>query len=135
MADKEFDWVSARSECSALHVFNTLRLGVEEDAKAFNKTSAVVAKMRSPVEVRSNTLKDYFVVYLAGNSTVKVEFNCERDWIKVTKGEEEHSVTLTLNNQGACRLRIDGGEELEQWQVRRAMLEELFFGPLGALLV
>jgi hypothetical protein len=34
---------------------------------------------------------------------------------------------LTLNNNGECRLRVKD-EELEQWQVRRMALEELFFG-------
>lgn len=124
----EFDWVGAREKCSVLYVFNELRLGVVEDVKAINRTRAVIAREKSPLEVRSNTFGDYFVVFPAANSTVTVEFNCEMDWIKVNKGEKQFSVTLTLNNKGQCRLRIDGGEELEQWQVRRFMLEELFFG-------
>ncbi len=69
------------------------------------------------------------MVFQAANSTMKVEFNCEKDWISGNKCGKQFSITLTLNNKGQCRLRIDGGEELEQWQVRRIMLEELFFGP------
>lgn len=111
-----------------LYVFNELRLGVEEDVKAINQTAAVVRREKSALGIRSNSVGDYFVVFRAANSSIKVEFNCERDGIKVNKGAKEFAVTLTLDKQGRCRFRIDGGEELEQWQVRHFMLEELFFG-------
>ncbi len=58
---------------------------------------------------------------------MRVEFNCEANRIVVRNQDREFSVTLTLNNEGRCKLRVDGAEELEQWQVRRIALEKLFF--------
>ena len=126
MADS-FRWVEARAKCSALHVFSELLLGVEEDVKAINETDAVKTKARPSLAVMPNTDGNYFVVFHSGNAADKVEFRCHQDCIKVSRGDREFIVTLTLDNQGQCRLRIDGGENLEQWQVRRTMLEDLFF--------
>jgi hypothetical protein len=37
--------------------------------------------------------------------------------------------TLTLTNEGKCKLRV-GDQELDEWQVLRKALEKLFFaGP------
>jgi hypothetical protein len=36
--------------------------------------------------------------------------------------------TLTLTNEGKCKLKVEGGEELYDWQFRRMVLENLFFG-------
>lgn len=125
-APEQFDWVKARAACSVLHVFNELRIGVEEDVRRMNSTSV---SGESQFAVRANTIGDYFVVFRTDNAGLKVEFNCEMKHITVASGSRNFIVTLTLNNEGRCKLRIDGGDELEQWQVRRMMLEDLFFGP------
>ncbi len=70
---------------------------------------------------------DYFVVFQAENSNARIEFNCEIDHIKVRNKDKEFSISLTLDNEGRCKLRVDDGEDLEQWQLRRMMLENLFF--------
>jgi hypothetical protein len=41
--------------------------------------------------------------------------------------KEKCIATLTLNNEGECRLLVNG-QELEEWQFRKMMWEELFFG-------
>lgn len=127
---QQFDWVKARADCSLLRVFNELRLGVEEDIKAMNSMPPLKEYPPPQFGVRANTMGDYFVVFRTDNAGVRVEFNCERGRIAITKGESKYGITLTLNNEGRCRLRVNGGEELEQWQVRRLMLEELFFEPI-----
>ena len=128
----QFDWVKARADCSTLRVFNELRLGAEEDVKAMNAMPPLTEYPAPQFAVRANTMGDYFIVFRADNSGIRVEFNCERSRIAVIKGEKPFGITLTLNNEGRCKLRVNGGEPLELWQVRRMMLEELFFGPIPA---
>ncbi len=124
-APEQFDWVKARAACSALHVFNELRLGVEEDVRRMNITSVSFA-------VRANTIGDYFVVFRTDNAGLRVEFNCEMKHFTVARGDKNFVVTLTLNNEGRCKIRVDDGDEMELWQLRRMMLEDLFFGPSPA---
>jgi hypothetical protein len=38
------------------------------------------------------------------------------------------SITLTLDAHGECKLQVDGEQELTHWQMRRLVLEGLFFG-------
>jgi hypothetical protein len=42
------------------------------------------------------------------------------------KGNPMFDVTLTFNNEGECRLTVNG-DERDFWQVRRMALEELLF--------
>lgn len=128
----QFDWVKARADCSLLCVFNELRLGVEEDIKTMNAMPPLTEYPVPQFDLRANTMGDHFLVFRTDNAGMRVTFNCERGRIAVTKGEKPFAITLTLNNEGRCKLRVDGGEPLELWQVRRMMLEELFFGPIPA---
>jgi hypothetical protein len=59
-----------------------------------------------------------------------VDFVCTRDEIQVSDDKDQllYSASLTLNDEGKCRLRV-GDKELTQWQFRRMALEKLFFGP------
>jgi len=126
-APQRFDWVKARADCSVLVVFNQLRLAVEEDIKIINVTPRPLEYQPS-FGIRSNWAGDCFVVFQVENSSLRVEFNCQRDYFEVTtQDNKQFKVTLTLNNEGRCKLRVDGGEELEEWQLRRMMLEDLFF--------
>jgi hypothetical protein len=46
-----------------------------------------------------------------------------------TSGGSSFRVTLMLNNDGECKVRVKGrDEDLERWQVLRIALEDLFFG-------
>ena len=45
----------------------------------------------------------------------------------------EWSVTVGLNDEGRCILKLKDGTELEQWQFRKKALESLFFGEKGRL--
>jgi len=125
MAD--LNWVTARAKCSILIVFNEFRLEVEEDVKIINSTSRPPEYPLSSFAVRSNVVSDYFVVFQEQNANARVDFNCEVDRITVKSGERTFSVTLTLDNAGQCKMRVNDGEPMERWQVRRMMLEDLFF--------
>ena len=57
------------------------------------------------------------------------ELDGDRDLIKITnyKTDTTLTVTLTLNDEGECRYKINGEGEYLRWQVARKVLEPLFF--------
>ncbi|HEY5176290.1 MAG TPA: hypothetical protein VII95_12075 [Terriglobales bacterium] len=121
-----FDWVSARGACSIRKVFEQLKLGAMDDVRAINALRAGLV-----CDMADNSTGDFFSVFREGNGSRTVKFSsASDDEITITNSTGMNlRVTLTLNNQGDCKLRIVGkDEELEQWQVRRMALEELFFG-------
>lgn len=130
MADgpQEFNWVQARADCSVLRVFNELRLGAEEDVKRMNFMPPLAEYPPPQFSLRANAMGDYFVIFRSDNANLRVEFNCETKQFNITKNGRQFAVTLALSDEGKCKLRVDDGEQLESWQVRRIMLEELFFG-------
>ena len=121
--------MQARTKCSVLKVFNELYLGVEEDVKTINSAPPMEQHPSMSFGIRTNTMGDYFVVFQTENATNRVDFNCEAGCIIArNRNDRKFRITLTLNNEGRCKLRVDGGEEeLEFWQVRRMVLEDLFF--------
>ena len=61
-----------------------------------------------------------------------VDFIREQDRITVnyvtnSNAEKIFDASITLNNEGRCKLKVNE-IELELWQVRRLALEKLFFG-------
>ena len=57
------------------------------------------------------------------------ELDGDRDLIKITnyKTDTTLTVTLTLNDEGECRYKINGEGEYLRWQVVRRALEPMFF--------
>src|SRR5208282_17987 len=103
-----------------------LELGVRNDVDLANE------QLRSPDRHRFSISSDdgRFSVTREGSRTppVSIDFSLDGEEIVVCRGAEiKLTATITLNNQGECMLQVDG-EELEQWQVRRMALEDLFFG-------
>jgi hypothetical protein len=124
---RELDWVKELAACSTVQVFNELRLGVDADVEAAN----LVRRQSPGTEFRliHNNANDAFTVLHNGGPGPQVKFYLESNQIRI-EDEASHQMflaTLTLNNEGRCKLRIND-EELEQWQVRRMVLEKLFFG-------
>jgi len=132
-APTELNWVNARARCNLYEMFKALELGVRTDVEA---AQALVSKHAHTV----------FSVAMSGNKrfsvsriddplvsivTGSVDFVREHDRIAVSMTKENETkplfeASLTLNNEGECKLKV-GGVELEQWQVRRKALEGLFF--------
>jgi hypothetical protein len=126
---QELDWVKVRSECSVAHVFSELHLGAKNDVEAINLTPRATENFATPFDVHTNSTGNVFVVFQTGNTNRTVKFRLGPDRIEVANQAGQFAITLTLNNEGRCKLKVNGGEEeLEQWQVRRMMLEGLFFG-------
>lgn len=125
----DFDWVTARSKCSIMKVFNELRMGAENDVKTVNSVTHSGNEEQPLFLFRSNMVGDFFSLSQVDKPDRFVEFNCEMNHIKVTTREKVLKVTVVLNSQGKCKLRVDGGDELEQWQVQQVVLESFFFKP------
>jgi hypothetical protein len=62
--------------------------------------------------------------------TRAIDFTFEKDRI-IVAGEREiiFTATITFTNQGRCKIKV-GDQELEQWQVLKMALEDLFFSPV-----
>lgn len=128
---QELDWVKAISRCSVLEIFNAFHSKAKDDAEEAN----VVRKARFPgypnlsvFAVTPNEHRNYFAVHEQGNTLTIVTFALRADHIIISAHGDQYIVRPTLNSEGRCKLRINGEmEELEEWQVRRKVLERLFF--------
>jgi hypothetical protein len=125
----DFDWVNALSQCSLSTVFEKLKMEVDADVKSRNALRKIDASFGA----------QYGFAMVDGMGSFKVILNSNRTREVVTFDLKEKSIsvsdsngllfeaTLTLNNDGECRVKIKG-EERELWHVRRMALEHLFFG-------
>jgi hypothetical protein len=122
------DWVTKRSQCSPVQVFETLRAQIEKDVEIRNGLRPTPCGYKF-LFIGSQVT---FTVIRDGNQTprsVKFDLTIE-DVISARDEQTQHKTeaTLTLNDEGECRLKV-GIEQLECWQFRRRMLEDLFFRP------
>ena len=132
MASKatNFNWIKARADCSVAQVFKQLELGARNDVEVANE-------QRKPEEHHVFSVSaepGRFSVVRGSRSArpVSVDFSLEGEEMVACVGNEiKLTATITLNNEGRCMLKVND-EELEQWQVRRMALEDLFFGKSGS---
>jgi hypothetical protein len=122
----EFQWVNARSACSPDRVFQTLKAEVQRDVEERKAIPNDANAHRFYFE----PLGDTFTAGLEGESTRTVTFSQDADKIVATNssGIALFNATLTINNEGQCRLKYRD-VEYTNWQLRKMALEELFFGP------
>jgi hypothetical protein len=120
---RELDWVKERAACSLARVFQDLHMGVQGDVRKMNEIRKEEAFGTRPTD-RPNR----FIAFRMDDLMRVVHFALEPTLIEIRDGVSGQSfdVGITLNDEGQCKLRI-GGDELEQWQVRRRVLEALFF--------
>jgi hypothetical protein len=130
MSEAGFNWVEARADCSLLSVFHKLQSGCGTDVGKMNERlrATELRGQKAHFALESNEANTQFWVFGNINPRLIVKFILCNDCIEVATPSKTLSVTLTLNNQGECKLRVDGAQELDQWQLRKLVLEELFFG-------
>jgi len=125
----EFNWVTARNACSVVAMFIQLKDEVLADlncAKELFKGSGRSFDFKAG--------RDKFTVFegIGPLRTVAFSLNDTRTAILVEHDNGDGSqdeaihVTLTLNKERQCRFMVKG-EELESWQLRKKVLERLFF--------
>ena len=126
---KDFDWVKARRECSIAKVFESLHLAAKASVDAMETT----ANGKTWNNFQFSAFADSFsVVWDNGFEKRGVRFHLERRTRIVADPFRVPNATpmradLTLNDDGECRLVVDGAE-LQEWQFLKRALEPLFFG-------
>ena len=127
--DHEFNWVKARSECVMPLEFERLKDSVKKS----------IQEIQEPrnFDIRECSTRKFWVYNMpySDDSEAGVLFVLRMD---EPKGEDHIAVinylrdtsfeiTLTLNDNGQCRYRMDGKGEHLRWQIVRRALEPLFF--------
>lgn len=132
--DHDFNWVKATRECSVFCEMSRLSGTVE---------SAVEDRECSQIKFIEHSKDHFSVCHLKDHPASEEDFDwCvhfirQPDRITVEHGVAKKGVvnkyvlTLTLNDDGECRYRIDGEGEYLRWQVIRRALDPLFF-PLDS---
>jgi len=127
MAD--FDWVTARSKCSAVSLFKELQLGVEADVEKRNglrrNDEHTEFHFKRAGETRFSVIRE-----ADGEDSMSVDFYLDKGVINVDGATGKHVFNVGLNDQGKCVARIieiEESTEFELWQVRRKALEYLFW--------
>jgi hypothetical protein len=121
-----FDWVTARRNCSLQEVFEALKLGIRDDVKARN---ASFQPHPDGLSLRFTERGGIIRVYWADNygQGEYVEFTLGPQNISVKNNQATLlEITVGLNDDGDCKARIQG-REFDLWQVRRKSLETLMF--------
>jgi hypothetical protein len=126
----ELDWVNRRANCTVAKVFNELCDAVKGDVLAINAAKALVGNDGFQVDL----LKDGITIVVGQPNRIPrrvaaigVDQNqilAHQEW----NGGERWALTVGLNDEGRCTLRLEDSTELEQWQFRKRLLEPLFFG-------
>jgi hypothetical protein len=126
----ELNWVKEISQCSVLEIFSSLFQEATKDAEEATKArrERFPGYQMPDFVTRSNQAGTTFGVFEQGNTATIVQFSRGKDRIVISTYGDQFVVQPTLNSEGKCKLRInDEKEELEEWQVRRRVLERLFF--------
>jgi hypothetical protein len=121
----KFDWVTERSSCSLPKVFGALRTQVEDDVKTRN----ALRPSNSPYEFSvAEDVSEFTVLLKTAEASRSVVFNLTEHAIVIRDQQRNpmFEVAASLNDQGECRLKVNG-EERDFWQVRRLALEDLMF--------
>lgn len=124
-----FDWVTARAECSIVAVFEKLKILIETDVEIRNKLRQKDSD--SPI-FKLVSANNRFTVLAEGHYVHKtVVFALSSKGISAISSDGHiFQATVTLCNDGICRAKI-GEQEYDLWQLRKMALEDLFFREYG----
>jgi len=121
----DVNWVKTLHECSIDAMHEKLRLAIEADVKQRNE-------LQSPgphYEFRVVPAESAFAVIREGSELREsVEFSVRGKFliIKDTRRKTILKVSITLDSLGECKFNV-GGVERNSWQLRRQVLEDIFF--------
>jgi len=123
------DWVSKLSECSLAVVWEQLKQDITADVD--ERRAQLLAK-KAEYGFSVFPKEQSVAVVLQGSGVRKrtINFVLTDHCISVRDGDGKtiFDATLTLNDAGECRFKIDG-QEKEFWKMRQLALEDLLFGP------
>lgn len=120
------NWVKLRHLCSPLEMFLQLKEGAKEDVETREKLVKDQDKGTVAFRIMSHNGKGFSVIREGHQISDWVEFTWEASGISVRNKDDKvvQKATLTLTDEGECKLRVSTGEELTCWQFRKRMLED-----------
>ena len=123
----DFDWVTARAQCSALTMFELLKADVQKNVETMKAIVAARGQESSYRFHASGELLSVTRFWYGEEIGVKVSLYGEQFEVgSKGVGADGFSATLTLDDSGECRFLVDG-ERLDRWQFLRRAFEPLFF--------
>ena len=124
----DFDWVNARAKCSPSSMFVELQIDAEKDVERINELKAKTGVGRL-FELKKTEGSFTVVRFDESQNPTMIAFRLNPESI-IIESNRRHAdriaVTVALNNQGQCVLKLDD-EELYRWQLLKRVLEKLFF--------
>lgn len=126
---ENFDWVTARSACSAEIIFEELKKQIQKDVQI--RQSLRHELSHYGFRFLSAGTNSFSVIVEGNKINCMVDFAVRDGLIHVQgtgyKNAPNFDMTLTLNDKGECRAEVNG-EDHEFWMVRKMALETLFWG-------
>ena len=126
MPSDDFDWVTARHQCSMNVIFERFCHDVQKDVQVWERVS----------EHQGTVVCDRQVDFLAVATNGRPDAPKVTCWLRdqaidISRNGDASSftVTLTLNRDRQCRFVVNGAER-EGWEIRQMALDPLFF-PRG----
>jgi hypothetical protein len=128
----DFDWVTARAECSISRMFVRLQGQVKADVERRNSLLSANERLKFLVDVHGDA---EFSVKREGTGqeepgTVRFRRNESDIGIASNDGKLTLTVTLMVDHLNECRF-VANGDQVDEWQLRKLALESLFFGRTG----
>jgi hypothetical protein len=118
-------WVRARAECLPNNAYARLMRSMQLDVENRNELHPD-GDERSFKLVEHDDSFSVFPTGRAGINVVRVDLRPTHIRISNDAGSIDLLVSPRLSTAGACIFEVDGAE-LEEWQLRRKVLESLFF--------
>jgi hypothetical protein len=122
--EQNFDWVGARMKCSAHEVLRAIQADVKKSIETRNNTLEGPAFKYEPY-AESGT--DFYIT--SGQDHVLFRAIDENTISAARKQTEGVWATLTLDDDGICRLKV-GNDRLLRWQFLKKVLEDFLFQSL-----
>ena len=129
---QQLNWVERRAACTVAKVFSELCDAIEDDV--FQVNTIMGNKGDDVILAQFHPARTMIYVGSTRMPRAKAMIGIDQNRISVRQewsGGEQWSVTVGLNDEGRCTLRLEDGKELEQWQFRKRALEGLFFASLS----
>jgi hypothetical protein len=122
---ENFDWVTARSNCSLVVVFEKLKHQIGVDVQTRNALRPV--GLHYAFRLVDNGSNTFAVLVESNFANPAVRFTLDADKISIAASDgPKCEASVTLCDDGECRLKI-ANQTYDLWQVRKMALEELFF--------
>jgi len=125
---QELNWIKERAACTVGKIFNRICDEIVKDVATVNSIHQLPIGVQFKAEMHS----DGTTIFIAQPNIIpraRVLTGVQNNWIVVNEEwrSKTWGVSIGLNDEGRCVLRLEDDTELEHWQFRKRALEGLFF--------